>query len=150
MTPTIRDVRAQGCELELPAEPRAVSAARRFVTTTLQTWQVSADVIEAAELVVSELTTNAVERTLLLTPRMAGEVEPEPPDGTTVVWVRVRLHGSGTVIEVWDGDQTPPVMQSQSLDAEHGRGLFLVAELSRQWGCYWPGIGGKVVWAMMG
>ena len=150
MTPTIRDARMQGCELQLSAEPRAVSAARRFVTTTLQTWQVSAEVIEAAELVVSELTTNAVERTLLLTPRMDRETESEPPDTTVVVWVRVRLHGSGVVVEVWDGDQSPPVMQSQSLDAEHGRGLFLVAELSRQWGYYWPGVGGKVVWAMMG
>jgi len=50
------------------------------------------------------------------------------------------------VLEVWDADFNPPVVQDQTLDAEGGRGLFLMATMSRRWNYYHPKSGGKVVW----
>lgn len=146
MTPTSRDVRTAGYELKLAAIPEAVRAARWFVIGTLHEWHVRPGVIDVAEVVTSELTTNAVKRTQLLAPWVSDELEPTPPDAA-VVWVRVRLDAQAVIVEVWDGDPTPPVVQEQNPDAEHGRGLVLVADLSEQWGCYWPEVGGKVVWA---
>jgi hypothetical protein len=41
-----------------------------------------------------------------------------------------------------------PVRQNAGLEAESGRGLLLVEDLSAKWGSYRPeGSGGKVVWA---
>lgn len=145
-TPTTRDVQAAGYELQLVAVPEAVKAARWFVIATLHEWHVGLGVIDVVEVVTSELTTNAVERTRLFVPRTSGELEPKSRD-SAVVWLRVRLDNQAVIVEVWDGDPTPPVVQEQNTHAEHGRGLLLVADLSERWGCYWPPAGGKIVWA---
>lgn len=148
-TPTTQDVRAAGYELKLAAVPEAVKAARWFVIATLHGWHVDLGVIDAVEVVTSELTTNAVERMRLFVSRTSGELEPKPLDAA-VVWLRVRLDDQAVIVEVWDGDLTPPVVQEQNTHTEHGRGLLLVADLSEQWGCYWPPAGGKIVWARIG
>lgn len=144
MTPAIRDVRARGCQLQLAAVPEAVAAARRFVTATLQAWSVIQEVVETAELVTSELGTNAVERTML-----AAKQDSDPRRVLGVWRVGVCSLGPRVLVEVWDADPAAPVLQEQSLDADHGRGLFLVASLSARWGHYRPRAGGKVVWAQI-
>lgn len=40
-----------------------------------------------------------------------------------------------------------PSSPEQTLDAEGGRGLFVVESLSRRWGIYRPAAGGKIVWS---
>jgi anti-sigma regulatory factor (Ser/Thr protein kinase) len=96
---------------------------------------------EVAGLLVSELTTNAIQT-------VAGRGEP--------ACIRLRLSSDKTrvLIEVWDADPRPPKPKTLDADGtppvgdEGGRGLFLVATLSKRWGWYpireW---GGKVVWA---
>jgi anti-sigma regulatory factor (Ser/Thr protein kinase) len=124
----------------------AVGCARLFVKYTLQNWKVGREQIETAELLTSELVTNAVKST--------GIIEPHPAYTTlnhlALVHVRLLLFDRSVVLEVWDADPNPPVMKEQTLDAEGGRGLFLVATMSRHWNYYHPKSGGKVVWCEIG
>ena len=62
---------------------------------------------------------------------------------------RMSATQTTVLIEVWDCDPSQPVIrQPMDLD-ESGRGLLLVATLSRQWG--WAEFRqGKIVWAEVG
>lgn len=95
---------------------------------------------ESIELLVSEIVTNAVQAT-------AGH------DGQPAVHFRLLGDHARVRIEVWDADPRPPTPKDVEVDgvpdleAEGGRGLFLVAALSTRWG--WiptQGPAGKVVW----
>jgi anti-sigma regulatory factor (Ser/Thr protein kinase) len=128
-------------ELRLAALLTAVGCSRLFVKYTLQAWQLG-HLVDAAELLASELVTNAVKAT--------GITEPNPRwtelDNLQLITVRLHRKADSIFIEVWDSDPTPPVMPEQSLDSENGRGLFLVASMSSRWNYYHPRSGGKVVW----
>jgi anti-sigma regulatory factor (Ser/Thr protein kinase) len=125
--------------LELGALPTAVPCARLHARQMLWEWGLDG-MAETAELLVSELVTNAVKAT-------AGHDQLLP----------VRLHLSSDkerlLIEVWDADPRPPVLTGLGDDGtpapgnEGGRGLFLVAALSQRWNWYAPRWGGKVVWS---
>jgi len=97
-----------------------------------------AEFAETAELVVSELMTNAV---LAAT---------ELPDafllGLPVVHLRLLADQHGLVIEVWDSNPHMPTIQDAAPDEESGRGLMLVQALCQRWGSE-AAPGGKVVWA---
>jgi hypothetical protein len=86
------------------------------------------------------------------TGRIDGPAEPVATETVTVVLVRVGLVCGSVVIEVWDNSTDAPVLNDDPLDtdAEGGRGLFLVRELSKDWGCWFPPRGGKWVWAAAG
>lgn len=128
--------------LELAALPTAPACARLHTKQVLWEWGL-AGLSEASELIVSELVTNAVQITAtneLLTP------------------VRLWLsnHEPRVLIEVWDGDPQPPILKPVDasgvppLGDESGRGLFLVASLSKRWGWYPErALGGKVVWGVI-
>ncbi len=112
-----------------------------FAVAVLRDWRL-AELIETAELLVSELVTNAVKST--------GVVDESPGwsalNDLALIHVRLVLLEDGVVIEVVDREMQPPVISDQSLDAEGGRGLLLIETLSRQWDFYFPPSGGKVVW----
>ncbi|MEV5413513.1 ATP-binding protein [Thermopolyspora sp. NPDC052614] len=124
----------------------AVGCARLFVKYTLHNWRLEREHIETVELLASELVTNAVKST--------GIADPHPAytmlNHLTLIHVRLLLFDGSVVLEVWDIDPTPPVMQEQTLDAEGGRGLFLVESMSRRWNYCHPKSGGKVVWCEIG
>jgi anti-sigma regulatory factor (Ser/Thr protein kinase) len=128
--------------LRLSAVLTAVSLSREFVRQTLQQWQLK-EHIDSAELIVSELVTNAV--------KMTGIPDPEPKwsdiKGHHLIGVQVRIVDRSLYVEVWDSGTGSPVVPEQSPDAEGGRGLFLVETLSKRWDVYRPRSGGKVVWA---
>ena len=63
-----------------------------------------------------------------------------------VVRVDVTEHGDAVRIAVHDRTRVPPVMARPSLEAMTGRGLRLVASLSREWGAEQTE-DGKFVWA---
>ena len=119
---------------ELSPEARAVPQARRHVRGLLRQWKLDA-LADGAELVVSELVTNAV--------RAAGGTGVRAP-------VRLWLlsDGHSILILVWDDSPQPPTRLDAGDDAENGRGLLLVEALSTQWS-WWltDHCGGKVVWA---
>ncbi|MEU8122145.1 SpoIIE family protein phosphatase [Spirillospora sp. NPDC049024] len=98
----------------LPPDPAIVADARRQVTERLGRWGLD-EIAFVTELIVSELVTNAI--------RYA-----EGP-------IQLRLIRDRTLIcEVSDGSSTAPhLRRARALD-EGGRGLLLVAQLTRRWG----------------
>ncbi|MFM9590279.1 ATP-binding protein [Streptomyces scabiei] len=128
--------------LQLAAVPTAASCSRMFVRLTLTRWKL-ADYVEAAELVVSELVTNAVQAT--------GLTDPEPKSweitAEHVIGVQLRATGTSLVLDVWDRNSEAPVAKNPGDDAEGGRGLLLIGALAKQWDVFRPQAGGKIVWA---
>jgi anti-sigma regulatory factor (Ser/Thr protein kinase) len=120
-----------GVGRRLPADLSSAQAARRFVADVLGEWSL-APLVDEAELLVSELVTNAVVHT--------GEA----------VELRLRRQGGGIRVEVIDGSsERHPELQDVELDDTSGRGLFLVAVLSSSWGIEPHGVG-KAVWFELG
>jgi anti-sigma regulatory factor (Ser/Thr protein kinase) len=89
---------------------------------------------EAIELLVSELTTNAM--------RVSQALKHDSPIRLWLLSDKSRL-----LVMVWDGNPRTPVRIDVTEDSEGGRGLLLVDTLSEQWGWYpSPDLGGKWVW----
>jgi anti-sigma regulatory factor (Ser/Thr protein kinase) len=125
--------------LELGALPTAVPCARLHARHLLWEWGMTG-LASTAELLVSELVTNAVKAT-------AGD------DEQAAVRLWLSSESARVLIEVWDADPRPPAPQDLSEDGtpdpekEGGRGLFLVAALSDRWDWYpTQEPPGKVVW----
>lgn len=112
--------------LALPPEPSSVPAARAFVCRTLEDWGMTA-VCDAAEMLVSELATNAV-----LHARTAFEVE-------------VSRAGDAVRVCVRDASTASPRTRRYGADSTTGRGLRLVDTLATCWGVEQQA-DGKVVW----
>ncbi|MGX1562799.1 SpoIIE family protein phosphatase [Streptomyces sp. NPDC055506] len=111
---------------DVPPEPSEVARIRRSVTRQLQEWNLEEDAF-VTELVVSELITNAI--------RYA-----EPP-------IELRLILDRHLIcEVSDTSSTAPHLRRALTYDEGGRGLLLVAQLSRRWGTR-HARRGKTIWA---
>jgi anti-sigma regulatory factor (Ser/Thr protein kinase) len=124
--------------LELGAYPTAVPCARLHSRLVAVEWGL-AGLAEVVELIVSELTTNAVQAT-----DAAGLT------GNRSLRLWLRSDGRRVVVQVWDGSLHSPVRQHAGPDAESGRGLLLVESLSTDWGSHRSADGsGKVVWAVI-
>jgi anti-sigma regulatory factor (Ser/Thr protein kinase) len=135
--------RAQGLtSLTLAAAPAAISRARQLVRFALGQWGLAA-LAGDAELVTSELMTNAVQATAV--------TGPDTPSGgfsaAATVQVRVLMYQDSIIIEVWDRDAGTPRPQETAPDDEGGRGLMIVAALCTRWDFAGTADGGKVVWA---
>lgn len=124
--------------LLLGALPSAVPCARLRARQVLWEWGLS-EVAEIAELLLSELVTNAVQAARATLNDMP-------------VNVRLSANCDRLLIEVWDSNVRPPVARVlengfPEVDAESGRGLFLVETLSERWGWYpTRNPEGKVTW----
>ncbi|MGW7255125.1 SpoIIE family protein phosphatase [Streptomyces sp. NPDC054834] len=114
---------------DLAADPALVSEVRASANRQLADWGVD-EAAFAAELILSELLTNAIRH------------------GAGPIRVRL-LHDRALICEVSDASNTAPHLRRAASTDEGGRGLFLVAQLSRSWGTrYLPQ--GKVIWAECG
>ncbi|MEU2060495.1 SpoIIE family protein phosphatase [Streptomyces sp. NPDC013455] len=112
---------------DIPADPALVAPVRKQVVEQLDTWGLS-EATFTAELVVSELVTNAI------------RYGAHP--------IRLRLiHDANTLIcEVSDSSHTAPHLRRAKSFDEGGRGLLLVAQLTQRWGTrHTPE--GKTIWA---
>jgi anti-sigma regulatory factor (Ser/Thr protein kinase) len=131
-------------QLMLAALPDAVPWARRHAADVLRVWGAKRELIETVELLVSELVTNAVSCSML--PRSYEEsANAVVGSGICPVGLRVSYCPQCTIIEVFDTHPGSPKVTFPDADEEHGRGLFLVETLARQWNTYRVA-GGKVVW----
>ena len=129
----------------LPAMTSSVTTARRHTRTLLEEWGLLV-VVDDAEVVVSEMVTNAIKATNLL-PGSASC--PDQCDRLEVVCLCLCLDGGDLVIEVWDPRYEAPKRRDVDLYDEGGRGLWLIGALSGDWGVRWPPTGGKTVWARL-
>ncbi|MFF5754260.1 SpoIIE family protein phosphatase [Streptomyces longwoodensis] len=124
---------------DLAADPAEVSRVRSRVAAQLRRWGL-ADLEFTAELVVSELVTNAIRygrppiHLRLVLP------DPEPPDGPGAT------SGRSLLCEVRDASSTAPHQRRARSYDEGGRGLHLVAQLAERWGTRQTRVG-KTVWA---
>ncbi|MEU7101004.1 ATP-binding protein [Streptomyces longwoodensis] len=115
--------------------PTSVRQARREVRRRLEEWGLGerGDLVETAELLVSELATNALLHSAtpfrLTVSAAHGVLRCEVTDGGPRA---PRVLGAGR----------PPTVES-------GRGMFLVEALARRWGCHREGPG-KTVWFELG
>ena len=112
-------------DIYLPV-PEAVAAARSFVVGALP--PASADLVEDAALVASEMVTNAVLH------------------GDSAFRVHVTDDALGVRIAVEDAQAGLVAPRIPEPDALNGRGLVIVEALSTRWG-WEPHAGGKMVWA---
>ena len=116
----------------LPSTSYSVQMARFYVRAAL-TYHKLGDFAEDAEMVASELVTNAIEH--------AGALK----FGLEVM----HMAASGTVaVVVTDPSPYPPVKRVLFEDTEHGRGLNIVEALSANWG-WRPQDPGKAVYAIL-
>ena len=124
-------------DFELDSEGTAVADARRRVRRQLRRWAFPADICDTAQLLVSELFTNAVLHT----------------DSSRVSCV-LRAGGSRLRVEVRDDGSGAgePLPCWATPEDEHGRGLLLVDTFAEEWGVD-RGTGhgaGCVVWFELG
>jgi anti-sigma regulatory factor (Ser/Thr protein kinase) len=126
--------------LVLGVLPGAVPCARLHARLVLVEWGLKA-LAESAELVVSELITNAVRASAAL---------PEAQHSLPIVRMWLSADHERVLVQVWDADHQLPLLQQPDPDAEHGRGLLLVESVSEAWGAYRPQRAiGKIAWAML-
>jgi anti-sigma regulatory factor (Ser/Thr protein kinase) len=132
--------------LALVTLPTSPFWARRFTRSFLGLCRgLSEATVERAELVVSELVTNAVRfsgdpaRTLRYSERV----------NAGLISLSLRHFPDGLLIEVYDTDSNPPVLCHADADAENGRGLMLIDALAKEWAYFYPPGGGKVVYCVL-
>ena len=119
--------RSMSLHEQLPAKPASVGAARRLVRTAAA-GTVDGDVVETAQLLVSELVSNAVMYA-----------------GTPIDLMVSVSDAPALLVGVTDGSPHRPVPRSYGDTASTGRGLRLVEDLSDEWGVNVRNTG-KTVW----
>lgn len=118
-----------------PRHRRSVGHARAALRHQLAIWHLdAAEVADSAILLLSELTTNAVN----------AKTTPGREIG-----VRFELAGSALRLEVSDAGDEQPRPRHATDDDESGRGLALVEALADAWGVEPRDTVGKVVWALL-
>ncbi|WP_063784454.1 ATP-binding protein [Streptomyces sp. SBT349] len=123
----------RGERFELPAVAASVADARSRVARRADRWGLPDTVRDTAQLIISELFTNALLHT----------------DSHIVI---CRLESAGHRLRLEVADEGPGLARlfprAPSSEAEHGRGLMLLDALAARWGVISPENGrGCTVWA---
>ncbi|WP_392960834.1 SpoIIE family protein phosphatase [Streptomyces sp. LN245] len=117
----------QVAEWEVPDDPAAVPRIRAEATRRLESWGLG-EAVFTTELILSELVTNAIRY------------------GGSPISLRLLRDRDSLICEVADGTSTSPHLRRATFTDEGGRGLFLVAQMSRRWGTRYTDRG-KIIWA---
>jgi anti-sigma regulatory factor (Ser/Thr protein kinase) len=123
----VRQGQGRPPSVELPSNEYAPADARRYISS--QCGHLASDHLEVALLLTSELVTNAVCHT-------GGRA-----------WLDIHFEEDVLTVGVTDegGGEVSIADEHRSLET-HGRGLWLVDELSRRWGVHPVNDTGKRVW----
>lgn len=124
---------------QLGSRPESVKTGRDFTRTTLLDWDLST-LTDAAELVVSELVTNALRHGIPSARRLVGE---------RCIRLRLLAQAPFVMCMVTDPGHEIPVLRESGPTCETGRGLNVVECCSVRWGWHLLDEGGKVVWALL-
>lgn len=111
----------------LPCHASAAGLARALVVDACRSGGVDQDATDSAELLVSEVVTNAVIH------------------GRSEVSLRVSATSGLVRVEVGDDNSRRPARASFDPGALDGRGMTIVELMASRWGVE-PGVVGKVVW----
>ncbi|WP_327120954.1 ATP-binding protein [Streptomyces sp. NBC_01341] len=112
----------QEATVTLPSDPVSVSAARRYVARVLTEWGLAegSDLAEAVRLIVSELTTNAVQHTFGLSPTFT---------------VDLRLDRDEELcLGVTDSHPRWPQKLPAAVRQDNGRGMVIIRSLAKECG----------------
>jgi anti-sigma regulatory factor (Ser/Thr protein kinase) len=132
--------------LALVTLPTSPYWARRYTRSFLDSCQgINEDIAETAELLVSELVTNAVR----FTGDPARPLQYSERANASLISLSLRHFRERLLIEVYDTDSNPPIQSRADDCAENGRGLMLVDALSKEWSYFFPPGGGKVVYCFL-
>jgi len=134
---TVPDAQAATCRLG--PQPESVRTSRDFTRTTLADWRLSG-LTDMAELVVSELVTNALRHGV---PSAPGSV------GDQCIRLRLLAQTPFVICMVSDPGADIPVLRESGPTEESGRGLNVVESCSVRWGWQLLDEGGKIVWALL-
>lgn len=127
----IRPTEARQCRIDLVSRPAAAGEARKRVRALIGTWSIQVD-WETAELLTSELVTNAVRH-----------------DAGEVITLAVGCRHGCLRVDVYDSASGRPGMAvGPSGDQEGGRGLLIVETLADEWGIYRTPTGKAVYFAL--
>lgn len=113
-------------EVAIAPDPARVAQIRRITAASMRHWAVPAPLADDVVVAVSELVTNAIEH------------------GYGTVSLRVQNSAAEVRVEVTDDNPAPARLQAAAEDDVSGRGLFLVAAVSRKWGVSEDG---RTTWA---
>lgn len=124
------------CTVRVPADASSVTEVRHQIVQDLGSRDLPEELVGEAEIVASELLTNAVRHARPLS------------DGT--IRVRWKIRGEVVEIEVTDGGgSTVPRPAPRTVWLSSGRGLRIVRSLAHEWGVTEDRTG-NVVWATLG
>ena len=139
-----RRERSRNASFGFPLHTHTPRRARRHTVEFAEYWGLNA-LVEAAEVVVSELMTNALEASL------PGQGRRGVSSMVSPLELRLTAEGSHLRIEIRDHIPDPPVLvEDPDVDDERGRGLILVDNYCEVWGYHRLSTGGKVVWCLIG
>ncbi|WNO75915.1 MULTISPECIES: ATP-binding protein [unclassified Streptomyces] len=128
----------QEASVTLPSDPASVSAARKFVTDILSEWGLPVDdeAGDTVRLIVSELTTNAIQHTFGQSPTFTVDLRLERDEEL--------------VIGVTDSHPRWPQRLPAAVRQDNGRGMIIIRSLTAECGgrlSVTPTAeGGKTVW----
>ncbi|MEV5952857.1 ATP-binding protein [Streptomyces sp. NPDC051987] len=128
VTTALKDI-----EWRLPRHARSVGRARELFREQATSWGLPQEVTDTAELLLSELMTNAYRHAKV-------------PAGREI-WARCVVTDDRVRVTVTDASGILPTPGTAPLDAESGRGLALVAAFADDWGAERRRCGiGKEMW----
>jgi hypothetical protein len=123
---------ARAAELHVHGQPLAVPQARRHARSVLDGWGLP-ELTPVAELIISELVTNAIAAHSAL-------------PGPSLIGLRIEAHARTVVVMVADASAAEPVLVPPDDAAPGGRGLHIVSAVAADWG-FTRHDRGKTVWA---
>ena len=135
MARTAAQAGPQLISLALPGTPESVPVARWHVRAALG-WHGLAEYVDDAEIITSELVTNAVQHAC--------------GNGRKTIGVTLTAAGSPAAVTVAVSDSSPqgPIRRDTPPGSEQGRGLQIVEALSAHWG-WRREDGGKAIFAVL-
>lgn len=117
-----------------PHSPRSAGRARALLRPLLVEWAIGGEAADTAELLLSELMSNAVRHARSPAGRQIG--------------VRIARYDGYLRVEVADANSARPEPRQAGSGDEEGRGLAIIAALAARWGCCPRPHGiGKATWA---